>query len=185
MPFITFYTPTYRRPRLLADCVASIERQSDRDHQHLIITDHVGVGIPGVFAAVQEFAPLIAGEYVYFLQDDDILADEHVVRDLRRFVDSSARPPVVVARNRKGRATYPPLHRWGRQPQLGYIDLGSYIVRADVFKAHAGDFGRRYEGDFDFINALWQAGHAFAWYDRLIAEAQQIGMGKAETAVTA
>lgn len=177
MAFLTFYTPTYRRPHLLAECIASVQAQSDPDWQHLVIRDEVGIGIEGVFAAVPEHTPEIEGDYVYMLQDDDLLVDRDFIRDLKRFVWEHNSPPVVIVRNQK-HGLQP--RRWQAPPQLGSIDLGSYVIRADVFCENAHRFGRRYEGDFDFIRALWDLRYPFAWWDRLVAEAQQVGMGRPE-----
>lgn len=177
MAFLTIYTPTYKRPTLLAECRASVAAQSDADYQHLVVEDAVGIGIGGMFAAIQTNAPLVEGEYVYILQDDDLLVDRDFVRELKRFVWEHNDPPVVIVRNRK-HGLQP--RCWQQPPQLGSIDLGSYVIRADVFCRHADRFGKRYEGDYDFIRALWDMHYPFAWWDRLVAEAQQVGMGKPE-----
>ena len=60
--FLTIYTPTYRRPLLLAECRASVAAQSDPDYQHLIIEDTVGVGVEGMFLAVRDNVGLIDGD---------------------------------------------------------------------------------------------------------------------------
>jgi len=182
MPFLTFYTPTYKRPRLLADCHTSIQMQSDSDWEHVVIPDLVGIGINGVFREVKNNASKINGQYVYFLQDDDVIADEDMVRDIKKFAIANNYPPVIIARNIKGALNLP--LNWHSEPLKGTIDLGSYIVRADVFKLHADQFGERYEGDFDFIHYLWDAGYEFAWWDKLIAIAQQWGYGMPEREVT-
>lgn len=175
--FLTIYTPTYRRPRFLAACKESVAAQSDRDYQHLVIVDEVGIGVAGMFAAIPGNVPLIEGEYVYILQDDDVITDRDFVRDLKRFAWEHNDPPVVIVKNRKF-GVQP--RKWEQAPQLGHIDLGSYVIRADVFAENAHRFGRRYEGDYDFIRALWDMGYPFAWWDRLVAEAQQVGMGRPE-----
>lgn len=177
--FLTIYTPTYRRPRFLAACKESVAAQSDRDYQHLVIEDRVGVGVEGMFLAVRDNVGLIEGQYVYMLQDDDVLVDRDFVRELKRFVWEHNDPPVVIVRNKK-HGLQP--RRWRQAPQLGSIDLGSYVVRADVFCRHADQFGARYEGDYDFIRFLWDRRYTFAWWDRLVAEAQQVGMGRPEAA---
>lgn len=175
---MTFYTPTYKRPRLLADCQASIWAQTENDWEHVVIPDMVGIGIAGVFKDVVNHTGQITGDYVYFLQDDDVLADTDVIKDIKTFAVFNNYPPVIIARNIKGQLSLP--FNWQMEPLEATIDLGSYITRADVFKLHADKFGSRYQGDFDFIRYLWDAGYEFAWLDRLIARAQQWGFGMPE-----
>ena len=80
----------------------------------------------------------------------------------------------IIVRNKHGLQPC----RW-QAPQPGR-STGSYVVRADVFCRHADQFGARYEGDYDFIRFLWDRRYTFAWWDRLVAEAQQVGMGRPE-----
>lgn len=177
--FLSIYTPTYKRPGLLQRNVDSVCAQTISEViQHYIVRDEVGIGIGGMFAAIEENARHLTGDYVYVLQDDDVLAGPDVVAKLRAFVEAERRPPVVMVRNIKRGQIYPT--RWESQPALCAVDLGSYVVREDVFRAHAGDFGRRYEGDFDFIDAVWKANWRFAWCNELFARAQALGLGRPE-----
>lgn len=180
-PFLTFYTPTYKRPRLLENCRASVRQQSLDEWEQVIIPDEIGIGVGGMFGQVQHHVQLVRGDYVYLLQDDDVLADAHVVRDLKTTAKSYDYPAVVMVKNVKRGNVYPTPEAWGREPREGLIDLGSYVVRSDIFKRHASDFGQRYAGDFDFILALWQHNYRFFWYDRLIARAQALGLGRPES----
>lgn len=182
MAFITFYTPTYQRPKLLRRCIESVESQSVDDWQHLVIVDSVGLGVDGMFADVVNHTNKIEGEYVYFLQDDDKLADVDVVRDLRTALHILHRPPILMVKNKKRGNIYPTY--WRIRPQICHVDLGSFVVRADVFKANAHKFGHHYSGDFDFINALWdEYGNKAQWFDRLVAEAMALGLGQPENQI--
>lgn len=182
MAFLTIYTPTYKRPLLLAACVESVRAQTCEDLQHLIIHDEIGIGIEGMFAAIPSHAGKIVGEYVYILQDDDKLADENVVRDVRTAMLMVHKPPVLMVKNKKRGQVFP--LRWRQAPVLGAIDLGSYIVRADVFRDTCHLFGKRYAGDYDYIAALWgmYGTQRVRWFDRLVAEAQieAPGLGRSE-----
>lgn len=158
MPFVTFYTPTYKRPLGLARCLASVAMQTAvMDIEQIVIPDHLGVGIEGMYARVPQYVSAVHGEYVYVLADDDELASPAVVDDVRAWVFERGCPPIVLVGVQKGallisQASWPPV--------IGAIDLGSMLVRADVWKAHAHEYGRRYEGDYDFAAALHRAGHA-------------------------
>jgi glycosyltransferase involved in cell wall biosynthesis len=179
---MTFYTPTYRRPGFLKRCQESVCAQTLQDWQHLIIRDEIGIGVPGVFREVQEHVDEIEGEYVYFLQDDDILAGPEVLQSVCSFRILRNYPPVIMVKNRKIGRILPDY--WIQEPQLGHVDLGSYIVRADVFRENAYRFGERYQGDYDFIHSLWGT-YRFTWMDLLFARAQCWGQGRPEDVILA
>lgn len=179
--FITFYTPTFSRPALLKKCQASVLNQSDPDFEHIIIPDLVGIGVPMVHANIQNNLDLINGAYTYILNDDDQLADQHVIRDLKQFARAAEFPAVIIAKMERGQSIYPTPEVWKNQrPTINEIGAGNYVVRTDIFKHHADQFGQRYNGDFDFIDYLYQAGYKFTWYDRIILHAPMIGAGRSE-----
>lgn len=181
MAFLTIYTPTYKRPTYLAQNQASVWAQTCQDVEQVVVVDEVGIGIEGMYEEIPGHADLIRGDYVYILQDDDVLADGQVVADLREFVVANKRPEVVMVRNLKRGNIYP---AWRQEPICGLVDLGSYVIRGDVFHKNAHRFGRRYAGDYDFIRALWDDGYDFAWCDRLFAAAQALGLGRPESELT-
>lgn len=178
-PFLTLYTPTYKRPRALARCLASVAAQTAvRTIEQIVIPDHLGIGIAGMYAAIPQYADAVHGRYVHVLADDDELADPHVVATVRSFADARAEPPVILVGVLKGSLL---IQQPSWPPVLGAIDLGCLIVRSDVWKAHAGDYGKRYEGDWDHADALHRAGHAAAYCPVLFLRGGQ-SHGAAEAA---
>lgn len=172
-PFLSFYTPTYRRPHLLARCQASVDAQTI-PCEHIIIPDTVGIGIPGVFASVPTHAHKVTGEYVHFLTDDDYLASNTVAAQLQAIAAAHDRPDVIIVRAIKDVRIHDhwvtldlPLNREG-PPMLGQIDLGCVVTRRDVWMAHVQDYGARYEGDFDHVHAMWRAGRRFVYTDLIV-----------------
>lgn len=163
-PFLSFFTPTYRRPALLAACMDSVRRQTVACEQ-VIVHDTVGLGIAGMYAAVPQYSLALHGEYVHFLADDDVLCSESVVAQVREFARANSQPDVIVVRAYKNGQLLP--HQMAGPPAEGAIDLGCIITRLDVWQAHVGDYGRRYEGDFDHIHAMWRSGRQFAYCDVL------------------
>lgn len=157
-PFLSFYTPTYKRPQALARCLASVAAQTDVALiEQIVIPDHVGIGVDGMFAAVPRYGAILSGRYVHLLADDDALASPHVVEIVRHFAEAHDNPPVILVRVVKGGVLLPSSGEpW--PPVCGQIDLGCLIVRSDIWKAHAADYGQRYEGDYDFAHALFEAG---------------------------
>lgn len=156
-PFLTLYTPTYRRPAGLVRNLFSVQDQTRvRDIEQIVIPDHVGIGIDGMYAKVPDYAPAVHGQYVAFLCDDDVLAAPNVVDRLWACAEAEGYPPLIIVQTEKNGAVWPSGNAW--PPRMGSIDLNCAIVRSDVWKAHAHCYGKRYEGDFDFMLALYKSG---------------------------
>jgi hypothetical protein len=179
-PFLTLYTPTYKRPKQLAACLASVASQSMVTAiEHLVVPDHVGVGIAGMYERVKDYADAVHGQYVHLLGDDDVLGSPTVVEEVYDFATALGFPPVILVAAQKGGDVWPAGQPW--PPRCGRIDLGCVITRADVWKAHAKDYGLRYEGDYDFMHALWRAGYPAVWCDVLFSIGA-VSRGAAEVA---
>lgn len=163
-PFLSFFTPTYKRPKQLAACLQSVGAQTlVNEIEQIVIPDHIGVGVDGMFARVPLYAQATRGQYVHLLADDDVLAGPTVVEQLKRLAEEHDYPDVLIVRVRKGWMDLP-MQQPG-PPLCGHIDLGCCVTRGDVWRANAHRYGVRYEGDFDFMDALYQAGHRFVWTD--------------------
>ena len=159
MPFLSFYTPTYRRPQQLAACLASVGAQqglAPGTIEQIVIVDHDGLGVGGMFAQVERYAMAVHGEYVHFLCDDDRLAGPNVVSDLRQAIRDLGDPELVIVRALKGALELPIGAAW--PPVCGQIDLSCFVTRSDVWQRFSHCYGHRYEGDFDFAQALADAG---------------------------
>ena len=161
-PFLTLITPTFRRPKGLAACHASVREQTSVGRiQHFDIVDHIGLGIGAMYAEIPKYASAVQGQYVHLLCDDDELASPDVVAQVERFAIEQQFPPVILVAVNKAGMELPIGEPW--PPVCGRIDLGCLIVRADVWKAHAKDYGHAYEGDYLFADAVYRAGHTAAW----------------------
>lgn len=182
-PFITFYTPTYKRPTYLTICRMSVQMQTCRSFQHMVIVDDTGIGVDGMFRDIRRHAKNIRGRYVYILSDDDKLLLPEGLEKVRAFAQANDNPPVIIVRNHKWGKTFPLL--WKHEPVHTKIDTGNFIIRADVFKENADRFGECYEGDYVFIKHLWDKGYPFAWFDYEFSEMQVGGKGMTEVELMA
>jgi len=179
-PFLTLYTPYFKRPHGLLRNFASVQGQTiAAEIEQLVIPDHVGIGIAGMYARVPLYVDAVHGQYVAFLCDDDILAGPDVVDRLKAAAESEGFPPVLLVQTCKGGHVWPAGAWW--PPRLAQIDLNCLIVRADIWKAHASDYGHSYEGDFAFAEALYKAGHYTAPVD-LLFSIGAVSRGAAEAA---
>jgi hypothetical protein len=180
-PFISFYTPAYRRPMALAKCLASVGSQSAVDAiEQIVIPDHVGVGVDGMYGRVPCYATAVHGQYVHLLADDDVLAGPHVVAQLRERAERENFPPVLIVSAIKGHLTLP-LEDHG-PPICGRIDLGCLVVRRDIWQQHVSDYGKCYEGDFFMADALWKAEHRFVYARDITFLIGAVSRGAAEVA---
>lgn len=174
--FLSVYTPTFKRPRMLAQCKQSVWHQT-RPVEHVIVPDDVGIGIDGMFADIRNHVDEVHGHYVMVLSDDNVLLDECVAEEMELACEGFDTPDVLVF---KGEIVGIMPSLWEVEPVLGRIDLSCFAVKRDVWVQHCRDWGERYEGDFDFIHALWRAGRSFAWWDRVCFKALQISRGLPE-----
>lgn len=163
-PFLTLYTPTYRRPHQLAKCLESVRTQTIvHNIEQIVIPDHIGVGVGGMFLKVADYAPMVHGQYVHLLCDDDVLANSSVVEQVRDFAREYQDPPMILVRARKGDFEWPRPPYW--PPKYCEIDLSCLITRADVWRAHVTQYTGVYEGDFHFADAVCRSGHSAAFCD--------------------
>lgn len=177
--FLSVYTPTYKRPNLLAMCRASVKAQTI-PCQHVIVHDKVGIGVDGMFEAIRDHAHLCAEDYVMVLSDDNVLTDREFARDLKAEVAIHRLPDVVMFKGEIAGQIQPVV--WGSEPLETKVDLSCFAVRNHIWQRHAPDWGHRYEGDFDFIHTLWERGYRFHWWDREVFRAQLISRGQPEAA---
>lgn len=175
-PFLSVYTPTFRRPQALANCVASVKAQTITT-EHVIIPDEVGIGIAGVYADVPNHAHKVHGTYVLFLSDDNYIIANDFAERLRDVIQREGYPDVVVFKNDICGCIQPA--HW-EAVDYGAIDLSCFVVAREIWQKHAGDWGRHYAGDFDFIRTLFDAGYRFYWWDSLEMRALRISNGVPE-----
>lgn len=161
-PFLTFFTPTYKRPRQLASCLESVSAQTlVREIEHVVLPDHVGLGlVDGMFGRMKIWAPLLRGKYIHAMADDDVLAAPTVVEEVKRIVEEHNDPPVICVTVQKGGLTLP----YGSidPPREGAFDMACLIQRRDVFQEFVGAYhSGRYEGDYDHAITMYKAGVPF------------------------
>lgn len=169
-PFLSFYTPTFRRPEGLAKCMASVGRQTIAyDCEQLVVPDHAGYGVVGgLYGRLAWYGECLRGQYVHILCDDDELMSETVVASVRAFAEKKQFPEVILVKAVKGAFELPTCV--GREPQPSETDLSCYILRRDIWRRHYCDYGKRYEGDYDHALVLWNAGYRTEFLDMFFVE---------------
>lgn len=148
-------------------CFASVEAQTwVREIEHLVVVDHYGKGIGGMYEEIVRYRDAVHGEYVYVLSDDDVLAVPEAVERLAEFVASNDRPDVVICNARYGHYPWLPLPGQIQRlavdgPLHGAIGLPNTIVRGEVWREFCGSYGPVYDGDYVFLKTLWDARRRF------------------------
>lgn len=169
--FLDVVTRTYRRPKALAACMASVERQSVSDYRHVILRDEIGVGVVQAGGMLAEYEP--ESEYVWVLDDDNLCVRRSLVDELRS-VAYVMNAPAMIVRFQNGVELGVLPKRWGATPVEGDIDSASIVTRSDVWMEHrhAWDSGR-YASDYDFIRSVFDAyGESIVWLDFVAAQTQ-------------
>jgi hypothetical protein len=182
-PFLSILTPTHARPRMLEICKASVKKQIAADRiQHMIMMDEEGVGIAGMYKMVPNCAPYLIGDYIQVLCDDDIITDPDMTTDLMRIVEES-HPLCIMVKWHYGPMILPNPNSWGIMPVLGEIGISNWIVQGDIWRSMSDCHGWRYEGDYDFIHAIWpMVSSRTYWYDKFVL-GTQVGRGFGKTEV--
>lgn len=185
-PFLSIITRVYKRPVGLSANISSIESLKDKDLEQIFITDHVGVGL---FEANKSFSSnntkaLIEGKYVYLLDDDDFIVNPNMIAELKNIAEQSS-PDVIcfrmIIKNNMNGNYYPTTEIcWGNKPVIARIGGSCFVVKTEVWKKYIHEFAKPRCGDFYFINAVYEAGHSFRWYDVLMAETGKVSRGKPE-----
>lgn len=182
-PFLTLYTPTFRRPRQLAACLASVQAQTAvSEIEQIVIPDHIGIGVEGMYATVPKYGEAVHGEYVHLFCDDDVLAAPDVVERVKSFAREHDSPPAIIVKSEKAGSVWPA--KMEGPPVCGAIDLGCVITRADIWThlVLCGAYKPIYEGDFTFASALWEiAGPRWHYFDLLFCRGA-VSRGAAEAA---
>ncbi len=178
---LTIITRTFGgRPLGISVNRLSVSSQKYSDEiQHLIVTDDQRRGVAWAQENLRTLTPLLTGDYVMLLDDDDFLVGVDLVKELERQVKDS--PEVVIVQMNMGDGRIlPGDESWGRAPVRSNIPCSSYVVRRDVWNEHVKDFSAKYDGDFDFIDAVWNCGHPFQWWKRIVSRVGRVSHGQAE-----
>ena len=180
-PFLEILTRTFNaRPRMFAAHKASLAAQTDQDFIHTLIVDDVGRGIAYATEQMARYAPSLVGQYIFVLDDDDMLTLPTFVAGLKQIAVLNA-PDLIMIRMDHGAGRILPSARWGKSPQKSEIGVSAFVVRRELWQAHAGAWlPGCYTSDFQFINAVWRARPIAYWWDVVASKCQRQSLGRAE-----
>ena len=186
MAFLEVLTRTFNgRPRLLGRNRASLDYQTDRDYIQTMIVDSDRRGIEYATELMAQHADKLVGSYIWILDDDDLCTLPTFVAGLKGIAVLNA-PDVVFVRMDHGMGRILPSARWGKSPRISEIGISAYVVRRDVWQAHApAMIPGAYISDFHFIKSIWDSRPQVYWWDVIASRCQRQSVGLAEHEVAA
>lgn len=180
-PFLTIVTRRHpKRPSYFRNHSLSIERQTCQDYQKLNILDEIGRGVAWANRVLNEYKDGVKGEYVFILDDDDILINNNFIRDMKLIAQTTDEPEVIFVKGLIGRRVLPTEKSWKTHPVIDNISTFNFVVRADVWKENIHAFGVDQAGDYAFINQVCLVPRRILWVDEVYCMTQRVSGGQAE-----
>jgi glycosyltransferase involved in cell wall biosynthesis len=180
MPFLEIVTRTYKRPQMLAANQASLAAQTCGDWVQTLLVDEVGRGCGWANAQLGQYAAHLVGEYVWVLDDDDVCAEPSLVEELAAIVQLAAPDVIVMKMDHGPLGVLPDGKHWRKRPVRGRIGVSACVIRRELFQLYAWAWKEAYDGDFDFINAVFDAKPVVFWLDLIASRVQRISRGAPE-----
>jgi GT2 family glycosyltransferase len=163
-PALSIITRTCQRPNELQRCINSVLNQTDPDFEHLIIPDEIGHGLYWANRQIAECASKIKGDYVYILDDDDLIVSYFFIEDLKKLINNlDSKPDVIVCRGVLNNEKLPKI--WKAPIERGKIAAPNLITRNRIFEQHAFMWDQPRAGDFHFAESVWKANPNIFWWD--------------------
>lgn len=181
MAFLEILTRHYvKRPAMLAANQASLETLTSDDWQQTLIVDEAGYGVKGANRALSEMGDRLGGTLIWVLDDDDMCVYHSLVEELKRIWELWS-PDVIMTRMDHGPLGILPSDKfWGKHIVRGGVGSSAFFVRRELWQRYGHYWNVERMGDYSFINALWQLGYDFFWYDIVASRVQAIGHGRTE-----
>ena len=169
---LSIITRCYGRPIGLRRNKLSVRKQTRYDYERVLLVDKTGIGINAADARMAAEAPaLINGDYVYILDDDDLLIDNQFVDHIHAIAQAHD-PDIIMVRSDNGRlGILPSAAVWEKKPQPGRVSVLNYVVKAEIWKRHAPAFATHPTdaGDAMFIVELFRHDYSVYWLDLVVA----------------
>jgi hypothetical protein len=162
----------------------SLRRQTCQDYIQTILDDPDGRGIGWSYSNMAAYAPKLTGQYIWILDDDDMVASRTFVADLKR-IEQEFKPDVIMVKMDHGPRGILPNRTWQRRPEIGDIGCSAFVVKRRIWQRHARLFSATYAGDFDFINSIFARDYdpyraRIYWFDSIASRVQRISLGVPE-----
>ena len=180
MAFLQVLTRCYLRPEMLTANIRSLLEQTDSDWEQTCLIDSQGRGIGWSYENLAAHAPLLRGEYIWILDDDDLCIHPTFIAELRSIAQAYDPDVIMVKMDHGRRGVLPGETDWQQPPQPARIGCSAYIMRRSVWQRHAKAFGSHDAGDFDILGAVLGNMPSVYWHDVIASKVQRISLGAPE-----
>lgn len=181
MAFLEVLTRCYKRPVMLGNNRRSLAAQTDPDWEQVFLDDVVGRGVPWAQENLAHYSTHLRGRYIWILDDDDQCIRPTLVAELKA-IAAAHDPDVIMVKMDHGiRGILPDVGYWGQPPVCAHVGCSAYVVRREVWQAHAAAWlPGSYASDFNFINAIFASNPRVYWHEVIASEVQRISLGYPE-----
>lgn len=131
----------------------------------------------GIYDGMNKGIAAASGDWILFLNADDIFVDSTVVSDVAAFISSHPDADVVYGNSEQ-------IQEYGTflvRPQEAYINNKMSIshqatfVKREIILTHIFDLKYRFAADFEQLSHFYLEGRKFIHFDRLIARVEMRG----------
>lgn len=205
MPAVSIITPTYNRPHLLSEAIQSVQAQTFNDWEMLIIDDgsepsaqstvdmfgdprlrYVQLSHVGRSAARNQGLELARGEYIGFLDDDDLYHPNKLELEIACFqsllhIDTVGSGYRIIGKTGEVASTY---RTWLKKPEISKdnclfgvpLITCSILIRRQAIERMERWFDPSLDlrEDTDFFIRLFLAGARFAWVKEVLSDYRAI-----------
>ncbi len=156
MPEASVIIPSLNRPGSLAKCLESLDKQTFKDYETIIVTEE------GPLAKIRNLgASRASGRYLVFIDDDVRLGPQwlgEVVEGFKRTNDVAgvSGPAIIVEAFRRQRDLFS--YGWAKRIYDNFFCNGRHLLPGTITEAGAWTTGAcdedcQYEGEVDFLEA--------------------------------
>jgi len=172
------------RPELLRENVESVRKQTARFVQQIFIVDRHRQGISWANKQLHEKRNFVTGDYVFILDDDNILPDNEFWEYASLVAEYADTPEVLVtlALRPSGQRVFPGHEDWVNKNLVkARTNAHCYVVRSDIWKKHIISFGTptTHSGAWQFPEAMLKhkPPYRWKWVEVIAGESVQLGRG--------
>lgn len=179
-PFMSIVTRKHpNRPVMFQQNLDSVNIQTDQDFEHIILRDDVGIGSAKANMMFYWNRDQVSGDYVFMLDDDDVLTEPTFVEDMKKIVASGDYDVIMIRMILNGEL-YPTSTVWKKQPVKNHIGTSNFIIKNSIWKDHIRNFLPMQTGDYNFIKTVFESKPSVIWVDKIYSKTLRVSCGLPE-----